>query len=344
MLAEEAFNEHTNPEKFVTTETVLSTFNPWNKSTALKQQVTLLNNFNKKTLDIFEVESRISESVLYVDEKCFVTNNKDYAKQNENKEYFKNRRLVSKSLSMSKIHLLVSPIKKIYNSVTLTPEDVELLKHMDMVGRAVGVLYANKFKTIFINKTRVEGMNKTTFNLHRQIFAKYIQNEIPNKITIQTNFTGNKHKLQRMYNSKRIQRLGPVNTMEELFSNKTGQVKYKYNGSQLTKNNKNKLHLYGSKLDRIIEALNNIKIKKKEKNNRQRKHIEQHVKRVGDAISVHVPRGQNHGNGHTTTAGLKPSKSGITPNSRQPRTSTKSMPGITPNPRPPGKSTKSMFG
>ena len=282
MIAKQAFIDQTAGYKFVTTKTVLYALNPSRTPESVpRKTVTLLNNFNNKSLENFEINSRLPEKVLYVDKRCFVINNRDFIALNRGE--IKNERLSSSTdRGTSRVHILVCPIeKKIFNAVTLTPDDVELLKHMRSVGHAVGRLYAHKFKdgnnsriTTFGEKRDPESkMTAETFKIHQQIFAQYIQHSMVLKN--QTRNTVRTNLFYTQYANAINKAPRNFKSMRNIFTT------IKYNNTPLSKANNEKIHLYRSKLDRIMKALNNIN--SAEKNNRRKRLIEntkKHINRI----------------------------------------------------------------
>lgn len=184
MIATDAFNEQTNSDKFVHTVTVLKSlnknYNNTKNNTKPKPSIKILNNVLTESKNIFNKNSRLKDKVLYVDNQCFVINNRDRAAIGKN--YNKKGREWG---STSKVHILVCPLKKIYNCLTLTEKDIKLVEHMKTVGEEIAKRYANE--SLFKKQSQIEfeipnevqGMDlnilfnqKREFNLSMDVFSK----------------------------------------------------------------------------------------------------------------------------------------------------------------------------
>lgn len=140
MIAKTAFGRETDPEKFVRTDIVLKSLKG-NSTNERKNigSIKILNNVLTSNMKTFNNNSRLPGKVLYVDNKCFVINNRDRAAIGN-----KNQKKGRGWGSTSKVHILVCPIKRIYNCLTLTENDVELVKHMRTVGETIAKMYASE--------------------------------------------------------------------------------------------------------------------------------------------------------------------------------------------------------
>ena len=281
MISKKNFDVQTDAKKFIRVRDIIDSNNKNNNN------VKMLNNFNKTEMENFEFNSRMGPAVLYVDSKCFVINNRDFTEANH-KEYKNNSRMGqtrSGPGSTSKIHILVCPIKKIYNAVTLTKDDNELLKHMNKVGRAVGRAYAKKCEMKFGKPVEPETMTPSAFQKHKDMFAMYKSSEWNSSVVNNSN-------LRKNYNKKANLRIGPFESMR----NSMGRKAY---GSSLAFGTKKNLHLFGSKFDRIkkeldlFNALANLKTNERERvfnrlnnNNKNRIKAESRSKRGNKNTAV----------------------------------------------------------
>jgi hypothetical protein len=151
------------------------------------------------------------------------------------------KRTGSGSGSTSKIHILVCPIKKIYNAVTLTRDDNELLKHMNKIGRAVGRAYARKCNMDFGKPVEPKTMTPGDFEKYKVMFAMYMTSGFNSSVVNNAN-------LKNKYNKKANLRIGPFESMKNAYSRNAY-------GTSLAFGTKKNLHLFGSKFDRIKKEL-----------------------------------------------------------------------------------------
>ena len=315
------FEQNTSSEKFIDTKDMLSFLNVKNTfnmkleinkngtyfdmvfnelfKTLANKNASSSNNlvYNELLITNMNKVIRADSTILHMDEKCVVVSNNDHVFKKTNKTG-----AIVDGLSCSKIHLLVLPWMPIYNCVQFTEKHADLIKHM----RKMGVMCAKGIATKYTN--------------------------IGPSVSLSNNYTSDKSietlkKGIEQYNSffDRRWRILKLSTMKE--------------NRNIRQNN---FHRFTQFSDERFEKMRNFRSKGKRPTSTPTAygkgiyHTDDPLVHTSASGSHHVARpGSTKGNATRqkvshATGGFNPPKTGKPPNSRQPGTSTKSVPGTTP--------------